>query len=368
MKGVITLLDVYGDAFSFTTFNQTKFKTFFGGLMSLVTLGLIIMFSFLFGSDFYYRRNPKVILQTIDPEYYELTPVSNSNFTIMWRMEDGMGYPVDFTGKVYPTFQYKERSKDENGALVPNRIIDFEYTKCSNISDVNEFAARKYNLSQWFCLDLDKYKNISLGGYWDGDFMNNLAFRINFCSGDGVISPENKCSNYTQLDTFFQMEGSYFVFQYPTSYFMASSFEKPLQTLYKTYSVPLSCGLFTQEEFHFGRVELQDDKGWMIATAQPNITTASFYSKNTGYTWYSPESMFMEGSYSNVYGLTIYMDKSFNYYYRSYMKIQDLFAILGGAISAIMIVMRIICGIVNIIIRQDYLFNSLFEYKPGEKG
>ena len=64
---MLNSIDIFGTNFNFTIFKQERFKTFFGGLLSLLSLGISVIFTIFFGRDFFYRTNPKTLIQYKQP-------------------------------------------------------------------------------------------------------------------------------------------------------------------------------------------------------------------------------------------------------------------------------------------------------------
>src|SRR5690349_4593742 len=142
--------DLYGSPFMFTTFGTYKFKTTFGGILSLITLGLIILFSFLFGEDFYFRTNPKVIQQIVSPPNYEQIKVNNNNFTLMWRVDNSEFLPVKYEDNFYVVVSYTSRSvNNETNQLWEDYTVLFDRVSCLTLKDTLHPSSKIYNLSDW---------------------------------------------------------------------------------------------------------------------------------------------------------------------------------------------------------------------------
>jgi len=80
--------DYFGININFTTFLDDTFKTLTGSFISFLYLSTVLAFTLILGKDFFYRTNPKLILEKIIEENYQLSPLSNKNFTLAWRFED----------------------------------------------------------------------------------------------------------------------------------------------------------------------------------------------------------------------------------------------------------------------------------------
>lgn len=98
---IISSFDTYGTLFNFTINRELKFKTFIGGIISLLTFLFIVYTTFLFGEDSFFRRNPKIVfMQEKFLTESNRLKISNKNLTVAWRIEDSnrkqVLYPNDF--------------------------------------------------------------------------------------------------------------------------------------------------------------------------------------------------------------------------------------------------------------------------------
>ena len=90
MNKFFKLFDIYGEDFNLRINGQSKFKSSIGGILSMITLGVLIWTVISFGSDFYLRENPKITIEDgIYPD--ESIPVLNgtdySQKIIMFQYE-----------------------------------------------------------------------------------------------------------------------------------------------------------------------------------------------------------------------------------------------------------------------------------------
>src|SRR5687768_12873091 len=101
----LSTIDIFGTEFSFTTFGSSKYGTIMGGMLTIICGFVFIAFTVLFGRDFFWRENPKLLTQTIFPELYP-PPIklNQSTLIIPWRFENVDGNPINMTGKLYSSF------------------------------------------------------------------------------------------------------------------------------------------------------------------------------------------------------------------------------------------------------------------------
>ena len=59
IEKIITCLDVFGQGINLTIDKQTKSKTFFGGLLSILLSIFVASMFYFYGDDFFYKTNPQ---------------------------------------------------------------------------------------------------------------------------------------------------------------------------------------------------------------------------------------------------------------------------------------------------------------------
>ena len=58
MKSFFKYIDIFGTRFHFLTYKKQKFKTFIGGIITIITFILTFIIIFLLEEDFFFRKNP----------------------------------------------------------------------------------------------------------------------------------------------------------------------------------------------------------------------------------------------------------------------------------------------------------------------
>jgi len=109
---------------------------------------------------------------------------------------------------------------------------------------------------------------------------------------------------------------------------------------------------------------LQDDKGWVFGDVQPT-STLTFDSRTFENDFKSDQDYIDNITSSRLYTFAIYIKKNQDLYYRSYMKIQDLLAQVGGVLKFIMFAFGLLCNYYNKIIREKLLINELFDWEEN---
>jgi hypothetical protein len=93
------------------------------------------------------------------------------------------------------------------------------------------------------------------------------------------------------------------------------------------------------------------------------INTYSFHELKSDYSYFKDEDYGNTGYSSELYTMVFYYTKAYDNFDRSYMKIQDLAAIVGGFLKIILLAGSLICELVCTFIREEVLYNELFRFK-----
>ena len=126
MKSIFQRIDIFGTKFNFRMNDNENFKTPLGGVFTIMTISIIIVFAFFFGQDFYYGTNPTVYSTTVEPVKYDPPMQLNpNNFILAWRIENNDKALINTTGYIYPMmyhFRFKKLPGFFVGCFAQKRI------------------------------------------------------------------------------------------------------------------------------------------------------------------------------------------------------------------------------------------------------
>ena len=80
--------DFFGSQFQFSIMGNNKYKSLVGLIISCCCLIMNLIVTILFGRDFYYKENPKIITESIKTEDNNEFNLSPSNLTLAFRIEN----------------------------------------------------------------------------------------------------------------------------------------------------------------------------------------------------------------------------------------------------------------------------------------
>ena len=364
MASLISVIDIFGTAFQFTTFKKEKFKTTLGGIMTAFCILTIGIFTYFFGKNFFFRENPIILQQQVYPANYSDPFILNQqNMPIIWRLDDGNNNPVNFTGILYPKLIHYTYVNNASGSILIDET-DLPVTQCSpDLINTPELLSN-LNLEEWYCLDW-RNQDLTFVGGWDGSYVDYFDIELWVCP-EKTFSSKN-CTDLHDLTSFINIYGGvYFDLYYPKFYFVPNDLQNPMRIQYENYYFRMSAEMRKLDSLYFANYMLSDDKGWIIKDKVQTNLYASDVIKSD-YLYYPDMSYGAPGQDATFYGLNIYISKEYTLINRYFMKIQDLLAVVGGFSQIVLYMGLLLSKYFNIHIRDELLYNGLFEYVPIKK-
>jgi hypothetical protein len=354
-------LDIFGNSFSFTTFQHDKYKTTVGGLLSLICIVIAIIFTFLFGQDFFYRTNPKVRSQKVIPQFAQKINLTRDVLALPWRIEDDSTKPVNFDGLIYPKLSYYIYNYNEQNQLTLMKKIFFNITKCSEENVKFPQLYKQLNLSNYYCFDWEASdQKYTFGGFWDESFLHYFEINFDFCK-ERQYSKSNNCTSIEKLKSYFSSDNPwYFSIFYPQFTFSNENLEAPLKLVFKNYYYQFNLNSQKTDRWKFKQVILDDDQGWILPSNK-NTSVISYDRIDNDFSLVLDDDLVKEGSKSTFYKTVFYLEKDFDLFNRSFMKVQDLAAVVGGFLKIILVIFGFISSLFNKSLRKIHLFYEMFE-------
>jgi hypothetical protein len=317
---LLNQLDIFGTEYSFLIEGNRTYKTSIGAWMTLFYIFLVIGLFFGFGVDLYQRKNPKVSLNSQNFPY-ESVKLSNQNFTYAYRIEDVDGI-IQLDESVVKFKIYYTSYEIVNGSWVTITDSILPAKRCYDLPGYEE-KEKIYNISlqSWFCIDFD---NKTWGGNWDGNFVNFFRVSVDLCMNS---TSNNSCATQEKIQSKFYNDrsGGNLFFSDLSLYVepALNNYEKPIATtLVNSYQM-LNLDVTKRKVQTYRITSIDNDIGWFFEDTlhdyviNTNDILTDFTFKDR---WTQPV----------LYNSLHYMGKKVETYRRSYTKIQEVFAAIGG--------------------------------------
>jgi len=83
--------DIFGVPFMFTTNKNQYFKSFFGGVISIISLFIVLVATFTTSRDLFLRSQPRILIENYPLKEIPFYNISNENFFLAFRIESSSG-------------------------------------------------------------------------------------------------------------------------------------------------------------------------------------------------------------------------------------------------------------------------------------
>ena len=362
LNSFLTLIDIYGTRFHLLTNQKLKFKTWIGGIITLILSLIGLSFIYIFGKDFFFRKNPSFTESTIG-EGYKIIDLSKEKIIIAFRIEDMNGNYINTSKYLYPKIVYYSAIPGEDGKSRSNHKEEYiPYRLCeeSDFEGSDNFVLLYGTL---FCIE---WKNKSFGGYWDNEFLYYFSLRIFYCNNSEYYTNDinNKCSSVEELNELFSDKVLFSVY-YSTVQFRVDDLKSPLSRQHTNYFTFLSHNFRKNDKLFLNEQIVNDDQGWLVSSDK-NISTWGGNEIKSDYEYYDNDKITTQGFSSMIYSFNIYMTSTKNYYTRKYMKVPDILSMIGGLITFINIFGKNIYIPINLTMKKLKIINQLFDFIEEE--
>ena len=361
MKNIISLLtlfDIYGTKYHFLIHQNLIFKTWKGGIITLILSFIGLIFIYLFGQDFFFRRNPTYTFSSIG-EGYKIINLTDEKFVLAFRIEDEYGYFYN-SSKIFPKIYYYSAIPGEDGQYRSNYVEKYiPYRKCTD----RDFEGNDNYISLYGDMYCIEWEDIKFGGYWDNEYLYYFEIRLFYCkNGEDYSFNRSICPSIEELNEYFNSKSIYFSLYYTTIEFRVNELNHPLSRKHANYFTELSFNFRKNDRIFIHEQILNDDQGWLISSYK-NISIWGINNLKSDYQYYENKLLNRTGFSSKFYTLNIYMTPEKNYYTRKYMKIQDVLSMIGGLFTCFNLIGQKISYSMNINMKKFKIIENFFDFE-----
>ena len=347
MNKIFKIFDIYGSDFNLRINGETKFKSAPGGILSMLTIAVLIWTVVSFGRDFYLRENPRI---TIEDGIYpgsEIPVLNGSNYQERILV---LQYEKIFDKMIKPmTMQINEDGSSKDIYLT-ECSKEYLYNKTIITPDLNSI----YESYAFYCIKLNDF---NIGGKptsVDSSGPLPLIIQWNDCNqlDDSEILTNNLTScDKTFNDTLSIMRMTVWYEKIGFSPNSKNPFVKKLSSFFNVFNTEKSTFLY----YPLNLFNLKDDIGWISNDVQTSLDFNIAPGNIISY----PETV-KELKYPRSY-VIIYVSDDFKVFSRTYSKLQDLLATIGGFMKLVFSILNIFNTFIRIYLIDYYLVNKLFD-------
>lgn len=353
-------VDIYGADFSILIKNSNKMNTFTGAILTILTFCFFVFVTISFGDNFYNKKNPIVIIQSKVFSYDEMYQLNNSTALprlVILKMSKFMDDVSNFL--IDASVPYSFQKNKTYGLVKPcnqSWVLDNFYP------EDRDFGARDINNSySYLCYNIMDYK-FGLGDNSGGQgsiLVSPLSIWTFKCNGTTRGITGKKCP-----DNFDFTSNKIAKIEVWTEdvLFDQDNLENPFSTTLTRagkyqFARDQALNIYLSMKIH----KNFDNRGFLLDT-EIETQNIGFGSVETIASVYTKPKDFYDCS------LYIGYDKIFQRYHRSYMKIQDLLALVGGVLKFVITFCQAALFVSNDFFLIKYLRDNFYDYNSKSES
>jgi hypothetical protein len=358
MQTLFKTIDMNGKYFNFRLKGEEKYKTAFGGLWTLLTIGIFILLTFLLGYDFYFRTNPLISTSYYKPTDYFNYTLNSSSFLFGFRVDDQDGNLVKRPDILYYEPHYIVYKKTPSGGTtkVIDKILEYAPCKPEDLNNNNIYYVQ--TMQNWFCIKWPE-DGLTVGGLYDGDLIQYIKIRLYNCIRNPNLKRDNiTCSNdVSELKTLIK-SNIYFSVIVQNYLFESNDLVDPFRLGFNNLYDTLDLQIQKKVYYYFKLGSVNDDKGWLF---EDRNTTNLIGVDRTKYDLLTAQN---DEFHTQYYECNLYFDKIRETFSRRFMKLAEIIANVGGILKSLMTLLTILVFYYNTHYQYQHIQDSCFHFKP----
>jgi hypothetical protein len=329
---------------------QNKFSTAYGGFISIISVMIALLAIYFLSIDRLYFKNPKV---TVKSEY------------------EGFGQELKFGNNDYQfsfLFQFKNRTPFYDTTIFD---VNFKLVRFSRINGTNYYnediiptvkCDPDKNFDKWpeikgraftklgTCIDPSFNFSITNTTFQTTNFYSYLVITVNKCQN---TTKELKCRPSEEIDSYLQY--SYIDFKHQNLIIDPTKYENYIYSFWTDYEPTIDISLSKLNVFGMKKKALLTYTGFFYDNEQTSVHwTNSYQTESISYRTKNNDPLLE---------LRVLIDPNTEYVIRSYKKVWELAANIGGAINFI----KYLSMLLNYFFSEFWFYEYLIERYDSNK-
>ena len=317
----ITDIDYMGREFKFNIGNNGEtLKTFVGGISTIIqTIGFLVLLWY-YGQDIYLRTSPFMIKSAGMNEEYFKWDVNSSNFKFAISLKDKFNNPITDPKYFYFEFYLISYIKNESGTYQTTyQVLDME--KCS-LKHFNNETLTNHKLYNYFCIE----NNYSFGGQWDTDYVIIPTYFARRCNAETEKKYNITCSTNQEIIDKYK---TIYLYQFIQKNLVNPGiYEEPIQQKH----------IINNQLIDFTKVDFNLKQLIFYSTAELTTDTGLLFEDLNSTKFLELEATEVSSGIDKEFGdylaiIKFFVSLSFRTYTRTYIRLSDALANVGGIMS-----------------------------------
>lgn len=344
----ISVIDLYSQGVELTINGERRSNTILGGILTIITVAVLISLFVINGEDLYYHTNPNISTdRKYSIESHDIY-LNRSTFPISFLLtandNEAVIKPQYFTFKI--TYYSGDTEFDLN-----EEELQYEYCNSSLHFPLVSTQFDNGGYVNAYCLVND---SLLIKGTWSENYISYLSIKLFYCKNK---EDAKQCAPQEEIENFIQEGELYFNLIFMDSSFSPNDYLEPISRNINIQYTSVAIGFTKLLEFYLMPSNLSTDDGliWNLAKTQTVVSVDSFTDDF--------QTLNTENSENYIAEFTINSSKASEETKREYTKIQTLMANIGGIGNFLMIFFKIICYKFSIEKRDEAILNKIFDFE-----
>jgi hypothetical protein len=323
MKTFLRYLDVYSYDIKMKINDREKISSLIGILLSILTFFVLIVFSWLIGNDFIYRTNPNSYMDQNIGKAYPRINLTREFAPLAFGFSDEYGYPfLNESILIFKFLKYSYTLNETLSAFNDPVVTQIELENCNsnNFPSVSKEEFDHAALLGFYCPK--NYDELYVEGSWISQNLTYLMFEVYKCDYD--TDPE-KCATEQEIEKVIAGNLLNYNLFYVGNNIALGNFSNPL------------IGRIVNK---YKYIHPKNNKLTNIFVQKNKIfTDVAFLSSNFDELEYSKieeidtDIINLDNKNKRLASFVFYANNKSDYYYRTYIKISEILASVGGLIK-----------------------------------
>lgn len=349
LKSKIRKTDLFGKFLILEEEENQKHTTVFGLLVSFLIVVTCIVVGFLFGKEIYERKNPTVYNSN---DKLSKSIIKLTEFPIFFTYVTGAGVFLPNAHK-YINMELTHLIMADSYAEYPTLKYYSGHKKC-NVSEFSEtyqpLVAALYD-SNTFDINCILYNEDM---YFSDDYstLGSSLINVRF-----VLNKSNSTQEFLDEQEAL-LRNLYITMTYFDSFIDSSVYKNPINYYNTVQAQQLSIGLLQRKFLNVERLKLITHKGWLLE----NIEEQEVFSVRSSY------KDVISDKNGNLYYISLTSPNIRTKIVRTYMKIQDMFAKVGGFFNALFIIATVMSKHYVDFSYYRHIYQHFYKFKKPENA
>jgi hypothetical protein len=350
LKKIIKFCDILGESIDLNIKHKSKSKTFLGGLLTIATCCVLLGATWSMGNDIIYKNNPSTDLEDQlfleRPTYY----LDKHNFPFSFCLQDYNQNTYNIP-KYFKFDVINVKTFNTNSTTI-NTYYDYENCTFSHFPSISEDYLKKAGVNNYLCL---KDQNMTIGGYWDNEYVQYLIFRVRLCNNitdGGVCAPQGEIRQFMNSQMF--AWNVYFQNSIinPKNYYNATQYY--IYDFYKNIRLSTSklANVFIRSQ------EIETDIGIIFESPMSEVS----------YAYDSSDIDDSDPLSDSLMDINFFVANHKPIFHRKYIKVQTLIANIGGLAKAFLLGMYVISFYFSAVKLNTTIMNKIFYFDLNEQN